>query len=131
MYIVVSIPLFCRPTINSIICVACFKCGLPILDDSAELNGNPHHLTCLVCEECGIKLLTEIFEQDGVLYCQRDYMKKFGKRCEGCGENIVGAMLDAGGMFYHPDCFKCARCKRVFESGDSFSIDKGCVLFNV
>lgn len=44
---------------------------------------------------------------DGHPYCEKDYLRKFGQKCMGCGEYMSGEFLNALGGDWHKDCFVC------------------------
>lgn len=37
--------------------------------------------------------------------------------CHGCGQGILSVSIDAMGHKWHPDCFKCSRCRKSFDDG--------------
>jgi hypothetical protein len=45
---------------------------------------------------------------DGQAYCEKDYLRKFGQKCMGCGEYITtGEFVNALDGDWHRDCFVC------------------------
>lgn len=45
--------------------------------------------------------------QDGLAYCESDYLKLYGKQCKGCGKFIKGTFIGALGGDWHKECFVC------------------------
>merc|ERR1711991_567448 len=52
------------------------------------------------------------FEHEGGIYCEQHYYKMLGLLCPECEKPIFGKCVNARGVRYHPDCFKCEFCKK-------------------
>jgi hypothetical protein len=44
-------------------------------------------------------------------------------RCGLCAGHIVGRMVDAMGVRWHPDCFRCTVCDELLEHVSSYEHD--------
>ena len=116
----------------------CAKCHNTISDDwifnitnsqeNFEFMG-PLHRACLQCIDCGIYLDTTCYaDQNTGFYCRRDYYRRFGPACGGCGVTFEPDHLStklADGLFYHPACVICSVCKGVVEGGSKVRLNEG------
>jgi len=104
----------------------CSGCG-EVIESGTVLNAfeMTWHPACLVCNVCGKdfsdnSVLCE--GEDGFAYCQKHFTETFTNKCAGCGEAIVGEMLEAVGKKWHPGHFVCGTCKvnldKNFFSGE-------------
>eukprot|EP00127_Corallochytrium_limacisporum_P006057 Clim_evm6s218 gene=Clim_evmTU6s218 len=104
---------------------SCTVCNTVVGDaDKVELNQRTWHKDCFKCNECTQDLQGgSPFEHDGKLYCESDFMGKYGKRCKACSKFITGDVMNAmNRFFYHPECFKCARCQKTIKTGETFAL---------
>ncbi|KAI5096900.1 actin-binding LIM protein 3 isoform X1, partial [Silurus meridionalis] len=76
------------------------------------------HISCFKCQTCGTVLTGEYISKNGIPYCEADYHRQFGIRCETCHGYVSGKVLEAGGKHYHPTCAHCARCHMTFSEGE-------------
>ncbi|XP_047661717.1 actin-binding LIM protein 3-like isoform X4 [Tachysurus fulvidraco] len=76
------------------------------------------HVSCFKCQTCGVVLTGEYISKNGIPYCESDYHRQFGIRCETCNRYVSGKVLEAGGKHYHPTCARCARCQMTFAEGE-------------
>ncbi|MCJ8740534.1 hypothetical protein PDJAM_G00060060 [Pangasius djambal] len=76
------------------------------------------HVSCFKCQTCGTVLTGEYISKNGIPYCESDYHRQFGIRCETCNRYVSGKVLEAGGKHYHPTCARCARCQMTFTEGE-------------
>ncbi|XP_053543697.1 actin-binding LIM protein 3 isoform X5 [Ictalurus punctatus] len=76
------------------------------------------HVSCFKCQTCGTVLTGEYISKNGIPYCESDYHRQFGIRCETCSRYVSGKVLEAGGKHYHPTCARCARCQMTFTEGE-------------
>ena len=111
----------------------CGLCRLPILDKSFLLiDAQSWHLNCVRCVDCGENLeqlgLT-CFARNGLLYCRRDYLMKFGKRCERCAAPIERGELvmrvprcgPTEPALFHVHCFTCICCGQLLSPGEQYT----------
>ncbi len=69
-------------------------------------------VVCLFLIECGILLASGgYFPRNDHYYCSKDYHRLYGTKCKSCGDFVEGRVITALGHSYHPQCFKCDRCK--------------------
>ncbi|RCH95141.1 hypothetical protein CU098_009587, partial [Rhizopus stolonifer] len=103
----------------------CDYCQTPIEEHSISALGKTYHPGHFFCRECGkpFDQSSNFLEHDGHAYCERDYYKRFGKKCLGCEETITGEFLMALGGEWHKECFVCAECGTTFNS--TFLISHG------
>ena len=116
----------------------CAKCHNTISDDwifnvtnsqeNIDFMG-PLHRACLQCIDCGNYLESTCYhDQNSGFYCRRDYYRRFGPACGGCGMTFEPDHLStklADGLFYHPNCVICSVCKGVVENGSKIRVNEG------
>lgn len=89
----------------------------------------PLHRACLQCIDCGNYLETTCYaDQNSGFYCRRDYYRRFGPACGGCGLTFEPDHLStklSDGLFYHPSCVICSVCKGVVEGGQKIRVNDG------
>jgi len=87
-------------------------------------NWCPDHFQCNT-GACKRQLLDVGFvEEQGCLYCEDCYEKFLAPTCGKCDKRIKGDCLNAVGKQFHPECFCCAYCGKVFGSG-AFYLEDG------
>ncbi len=62
---------------------------------------------------------------DGAFYCRRDYYRRFGPSCAGCGMTFEPDHLStklSDGLFYHPACVVCSVCKGRVDQGQRIRV---------
>jgi len=80
---------------------------------------------CCATTACRKHLLDVGFvEEQGNLHCEDCYEKFFAPTCGKCDKRIKGDCLNAVGKQFHPECFCCAYCGKVFGSG-AFYLEDG------
>lgn len=68
----------------------------------------PNHFVC-ANSSCGVNLHDLGFvEENGKLYCERDY-EKFAPKCQKCQNSILGECCYALEKTFHPECFVCGQ----------------------
>ncbi|XP_071947745.1 actin-binding LIM protein 2-like isoform X2 [Antedon mediterranea] len=80
------------------------------------------HVWCFKCSICSKILSAEYMAQNGKVYCEKDYLEKFGVKCANCDRFIAGKVLQAGQKQYHPTCAKCGRCGYYFTEGEDMFV---------
>ena len=84
----------------------------------------PHHFVC-AHSSCGVNLETCGFvEEEGKLYCERDFQLYFAPTCYKCQITVMGECVYALDKAFHPECFTCAHCKIKLGSG-KFHMEDG------
>uniref|UniRef100_H2ZLH5 non-specific serine/threonine protein kinase n=1 Tax=Ciona savignyi TaxID=51511 RepID=H2ZLH5_CIOSA len=74
------------------------------------------------CVECGKHLSNNVYQHGNALFCEHDFLNKFGHRCKTCYVIITGPIVIAGLHRYHPECFKCVECTRCISDGDRYAL---------
>ncbi len=84
----------------------------------------PNHFIC-AHPACGINLENVGFvEEDGKLYCERDFEAFLAPVCFKCKSKILADCCNALDKHFHPECFVCAACKQKIGTG-SFHLEDG------
>ncbi|XP_021109045.1 actin-binding LIM protein 1 isoform X9 [Heterocephalus glaber] len=106
----------------------CAGCGRDIKNGQALLALDKQwHLGCFKCKSCGKVLTGEYISKDGAPYCEKDYQRLFGVKCEACHQFITGKVLEAGDKHYHPSCARCSRCNQMFTEGEEMYLQGSTV----
>ncbi|CAD6208336.1 GSCOCG00003342001-RA-CDS, partial [Cotesia congregata] len=80
----------------------------------------PEHFVC-VNTQCRRPLQDIGFvEEKGQLYCEYCFERFIAPSCNKCNGKIKGDCLNAIGKSYHPDCFSCAYCGKIFGNSPFF-----------
>jgi len=107
----------------------CNTCGVAIRGpfiSALEKTWCPNHFVC-ANPECGVELMGIGFvEEEGSLYCEKDYERYLAPRCGKCGNAIVGEVVNAMKDTFHMNCFLCVQCHQPIGTG-SFHIEDGKV----
>uniref|UniRef100_A0A1L8DMR5 Putative adaptor protein enigma n=1 Tax=Nyssomyia neivai TaxID=330878 RepID=A0A1L8DMR5_9DIPT len=83
----------------------------------------PDHFVC-VNGECRRPLADIGFvEEKGNLYCEYCFEKYIAPSCSKCQAKIKGDCLNAIGKHFHPECFTCAYCGKLFGNSPFFLED--------
>nr|XP_014286610.1 PDZ and LIM domain protein Zasp isoform X2 [Halyomorpha halys] len=83
----------------------------------------PEHFVC-VNAKCSRPLqdIGFVEEADG-LYCEFCFEKFLAPTCDKCNSKIKGDCLNAIGKHFHPECFACAYCGKLFGNNPFFLED--------
>ncbi|KAF7282153.1 hypothetical protein GWI33_003119 [Rhynchophorus ferrugineus] len=85
---------------------------IPIEKKRAYSTGNIPYQNVFTCAQCFRTLTGEVFYQyDGRQYCQYDFNMLFAPYCERCRAFIVGRVIKAMNVSWHPECFQCKLCR--------------------
>ncbi|XP_055839526.1 PDZ and LIM domain protein Zasp isoform X8 [Episyrphus balteatus] len=80
----------------------------------------PDHFMC-VNANCRRPLQDVGFvEEKGDLYCEYCFEKYLAPTCSKCSGKIKGDCLNAIGRHFHPECFTCAHCGKLFGNTPFF-----------
>lgn len=90
----------------------CAGCAEPLKEGQALIAlDRQWHIFCFRCTTCKVQLNGEYMGKDGVPYCEKDYQKQFGVKCNYCNRYISGKVLQAGdNHHYHTTCARCLKC---------------------
>ncbi|KAI8428575.1 hypothetical protein MSG28_007328 [Choristoneura fumiferana] len=84
----------------------------------------PEHFIC-VNATCRRPLQDIGFvEENGQLYCEFCFEQYIAPACDKCHAKIKGDCLNAIGKHFHPECFNCVYCGKLFAKGFPFNHDK-------
>lgn len=80
----------------------------------------PEHFVC-VNNTCKRHLQDIGFvEENGQLYCEYCFEQFIAPACDKCHGKIKGDCLNAIGKHFHPECFNCAYCGKLFGNNPFF-----------
>ncbi|XP_037910720.1 PDZ and LIM domain protein Zasp isoform X2 [Hermetia illucens] len=80
----------------------------------------PDHFVC-VNANCRRPLQDIGFvEEKGELYCEFCFERYLAPTCSKCANKIKGDCLNAIGKHYHPECFTCSYCGKLFGNSPFF-----------
>ncbi|KAL0266466.1 UNVERIFIED_CONTAM: hypothetical protein PYX00_008988 [Menopon gallinae] len=84
----------------------------------------PEHFVCNN-QQCRRPLADIGFvEEEGhKLYCEFCFEKYIAPNCDKCNNKIKGDCLNAIGKHFHPECFNCAYCGKLFGNSPFFLED--------
>lgn len=124
---------YCERDFIDTFAVKCGKCSEPVIGECVNALGVGYHPECFVCEMCKDTLEGAFFEHEGGIYCEQHYYKMLGLLCPECEKPIFGKCVNARGVRYHPDHFKCEFCKKplaglAFYVHNDRPYDKKCAL---
>ncbi|XP_017773818.1 PREDICTED: PDZ and LIM domain protein Zasp isoform X4 [Nicrophorus vespilloides] len=83
----------------------------------------PDHFTCAT-PSCKRPLQDIGFvEEKGQLHCEYCFEQYLAPNCSKCGIKIKGDCLKAIGRNFHPECFNCTHCGKLFANSPFFLED--------
>jgi len=83
----------------------------------------PSHFLCSM-EQCRQSLQDVGFvEEKGQLYCEDCYGRFLAPDCQKCRKKIIGNCLKAMSTTFHPECFACAYCNKIFANSPFYLED--------
>ncbi|XP_075233586.1 Z band alternatively spliced PDZ-motif protein 52 isoform X9 [Lycorma delicatula] len=83
----------------------------------------PEHFMC-ANEQCRRPLQDIGFVEESTgLYCEYCFEQYLAPNCNKCGNKIKGDCLNAIGKHFHPECFCCAYCGKLFGNSPFFLED--------
>jgi len=96
----------------------CSRCGKPLNGKRRRSIGIQNfHLPCFRCAGCGKSLREQRAHiRDQLLWCEKDYGRRFSEICCFCHQPVTGELVTAGGKSYHRKHLKCNACGKLVES---------------
>ncbi|XP_044752666.1 PDZ and LIM domain protein Zasp isoform X2 [Coccinella septempunctata] len=83
----------------------------------------PNHFICAT-PSCRRPLQDLGFvEEQGQLYCEYCFEQYLAPVCSKCGSKVKGDCLKAIGKSFHPECFNCVHCGKLFGNSPFFLED--------
>eukprot|EP01136_Pigoraptor_vietnamica_P005532 Opistho-1_new@37321 len=82
-------------------------------------------MTTFSCVDCDA-ILEQYYVKDGAVYCPDDYRKRWGAKCDGCGQYMDEGGYAAGGKQFHADCLKCVWRGRICHLLLSEAVRESC-----
>ena len=90
-------------------CASCFQIIRGPFISAVGKIWCPNHFIC-ANQSCGTSLLEVGFvEENGKLYCEKDYGEFLAPNCNKCHQTIIAECCYALDKTYHPECFACVR----------------------
>ncbi|NP_001279145.1 PDZ and LIM domain protein 7 [Callorhinchus milii] len=102
----------------------CAKCKQKIVGGIMHALKMIWHVKCFNCAACKTPIRNKAFYmEEGQPYCEKDYEKMFGTKCQGCDFKIDAGdrFLEALGYSWHDTCFICAVCHINLEGKTFYS----------
>jgi hypothetical protein len=83
----------------------------------------PDHFIC-ANPSCRAPLINLGFvEEEGQLFCEKDYEQYLAPKCGKCGRSIVGEVVNALKNTFHMNCFLCVKCHQPIGTGSFHNED--------
>jgi len=96
--------------------IECFSCKEIIAKGAHVKAGELYfHKDHFLCEICHIPPGSTYMEKDKKIYCQKDYLDRFGQKCESCHQPLLGKFVNLKEKNYHKECFVCCDCQKPFN----------------
>ncbi|CAO3649672.1 unnamed protein product [Cunninghamella blakesleeana] len=110
---------YCEEDYHQLFNHVCDYCKQVITETSIKALGKQYHVGHFFCHTCKTPFDEDhpFMIQDGLAYCEPDYLKLYGKQCKGCNKFIKGTFVGALGGDWHKECFVCTECQQPFPSG--------------
>ncbi|CAF1188188.1 unnamed protein product [Rotaria sordida] len=103
----------------------CYACGVVIRGPYISAIGRCYCVDHFTCSNCSVNLVECGFiEENGKLYCERDFEQYLAPRCAKCSQSILKECVHALEKTWHPECFTCTACKKSIGTG-SFHVEEG------
>ncbi|CEF62538.1 AT21926p [Strongyloides ratti] len=97
---------------DNLFCVRC-QDGFELNEQIVNSGGQVWHSECFVCAQCLLPFPDGIYyEFDGRKYCEHDFHVLYAPCCGKCNEFIVGRVIKAMNLSWHPKCFTCELCNK-------------------
>ncbi|XP_057371397.1 actin-binding LIM protein 1-like isoform X3 [Daphnia carinata] len=107
----------------------CTGCRKEIVEGQALIAlDSQWHVWCFKCVTCNALLHGEYMGKDGLPYCEKDYQRQFGVKCDHCERFIAGKVLQAGdNHHFHPTCARCSKCGDPFGDGEEMFLQGSAI----
>lgn len=90
-------------------CASCFQIIRGPFISAVGKIWCPNHFIC-ANQSCCMSLIDVGFvEENGKLYCEKDYADYLAPKCHKCHSTILAECCSALDKTYHPECFCCAK----------------------
>ncbi|XP_039252383.2 LIM/homeobox protein Lhx1-like [Styela clava] len=99
----------------------CHACGCHILDRFIfRVDGFLWHAKCVRCHDCDELLDEKCYSKNDLLYCRKDYFRRFGPECRGCNDKLMADQIvrRVHDLIFHETCLRCNICSRKIMTGD-------------
>ncbi|ESO03363.1 hypothetical protein HELRODRAFT_80575, partial [Helobdella robusta] len=119
--------LYCENDFEKYLAPKCAKCSRAIVGEVVNALRNTYHMHCFVCVACGQPIGSGSFHnEDGKIYCIKDWGKLFQTKCYGCQFPIEPGdkWVEALSQNWHSECFNCSTCQMNLE-GQPFCAKNG------
>ncbi|CAH8484519.1 unnamed protein product [Schistosoma turkestanicum] len=95
------------------VCYACQRQIHGPFIDTGNRCFCPNHF---ICDFCHQPLNEDSFaEQNGKLYCEKDFKQYIAYKCAKCNLPIIGKIIKAINQTWHPNCFVCYYCQKPLD----------------
>lgn len=117
--------LYCHLDWHEMFAPRCKHCKTPIMGEHVVALGAHWHFGHFFCAECGDPFergMTHI-EKDGYAWCVSCQTKRTERRapkCRRCKKAVIGQYVQALGVEWHDECFRCNTCGGGFDDGQIF-----------
>jgi hypothetical protein len=106
------------------VCVCVLRC--PLWQHCIGVNDEFYHPDCLTCAVCD-KKLEKYISISGSLRCNEHTDVAVDPiQCAVCSKTVEGEVVLSVGMKMHPDCFRCASCKKQLAKVRIIALQIGC-----
>uniref|UniRef100_A0A2P2IE70 LIM/homeobox protein Lhx1-like n=1 Tax=Hirondellea gigas TaxID=1518452 RepID=A0A2P2IE70_9CRUS len=105
--------------------VCCARCSKPITGKFLlTVLERTWHAECVRCSDCEATLTDKCFSRDGKLFCKIDFFRRFGTKCNGCGDGICpqDMVRKARDQVFHLKCFTCYVCSKQLATGEELYV---------
>eukprot|EP00823_Brevimastigomonas_motovehiculus_P007099 TRINITY_DN6113_c0_g1_i1.p1 TRINITY_DN6113_c0_g1~~TRINITY_DN6113_c0_g1_i1.p1 ORF type:complete len:577 (-),score=171.57 TRINITY_DN6113_c0_g1_i1:657-2387(-) len=117
---------YCEECFQKLFSEKCARCGQPILGPVFEAVEKKYHLDCFVCDQGGHKIGEgQSFHcYENKIYCPQHFEELFAQKCSDCEKPITGQYIKVMDFCFHPNCWKCVKCRKQISTSDCVPKDK-------
>lgn len=109
-------------------CAGCSK-SINYQNESLFTLRKTWHKQCFKCSVCKIQLQDLFFTRKKKLYCRQHYLTKYAHTCHRCNKKVTGLAMVAGDVGFHPECFRCIKCRHLIGHGDNYVFEERSLLY--